>query len=258
MKKRHKWNIQALKLEALKYNSRHKFAIGSPGAYDAAFDDKIIEDICSHMQVNASKKHTKESAIEKAKKYKNKTEFRNKDYGTYKFLYKNGLLDSACLHMEKLGSYYKRLVYKIEFSDGSIYIGLTFNLNKRINDHKTCGRFKRLFLVNSYTVTNITGLVPIEEARVKEAMLIEFYKNKGINVLNKAKPGGIGGIKRKWTYELVKSLASNEKHRSVFNKKYPSAYMAAIRNGYWKEISSHMEMRSTPRYGKIKSHIIRI
>ncbi len=46
---RRKWNTDTLKLEALKYKNKVDFKIHSAGAYSAAYDKDLLNNICKHM-----------------------------------------------------------------------------------------------------------------------------------------------------------------------------------------------------------------
>lgn len=47
--KKIKWNYQTVKEEALKYEYRNKFKLGSRTAYSYAYQNGILDEICSHM-----------------------------------------------------------------------------------------------------------------------------------------------------------------------------------------------------------------
>jgi len=44
-----KWTLEALKIEALRYQTRTEFSKGSSGAYDAAWKNGWLDIVCSHM-----------------------------------------------------------------------------------------------------------------------------------------------------------------------------------------------------------------
>jgi hypothetical protein len=45
-----KWNVDSIMIEAKKYTCRSDFSKKSSGAYDAAVNMKIVDDVCSHME----------------------------------------------------------------------------------------------------------------------------------------------------------------------------------------------------------------
>lgn len=53
-----KWNYEACKKEALKYETRNKFKVNSKGAYASAAKNGWRTDICSHMKVLRREKTT--------------------------------------------------------------------------------------------------------------------------------------------------------------------------------------------------------
>ena len=54
-----------------------------------------------------------------------------------------GLDDKAFAHMKVLGDRKKRMIYAYEFPDHSVYVGLTFNYDKRDKEHKAKGLFQQ-------------------------------------------------------------------------------------------------------------------
>jgi hypothetical protein len=100
MSKPIKWTKELLYTEAKKYNRRVDFQKFSRGAYLSAKRQGLLEDVCSHMQPNATKKYTQEQILEIAKQFKTRTEFQkgSKAYASA-FLYGKDFLDLACAHM---------------------------------------------------------------------------------------------------------------------------------------------------------------
>ena len=76
---------------------------------------------------------TKERCQEESLKYDRKIDFITNKKTTYQAAYRKGFLDDICKHMKILGDKYNRCIYSYEFSDKHVYIGLTFNLEKRHN-----------------------------------------------------------------------------------------------------------------------------
>lgn len=90
--------------EAIKYTTRTQFARNSAGAYDKAWKNGWLDEICSHM-TSIQKPHgywTKEKCRIEALKYKSRTEFQKNSVRAYDKSHKNGWLDELCSHMKLL------------------------------------------------------------------------------------------------------------------------------------------------------------
>ena len=244
-----KWNTKAkCAKEAKKYTNRRDFAEFSSGAWAAAHKRKWLDDICSHMEVRWEKKwETKERCAKEAKKYTSRTDFQRCSPGAWNAANKHDWLDEICSHMETYGNLFKRCIYAFEFSDMSVYIGLTDNMQRRKRQH--------LKSSNSAVYKHIqkTSLKPIlqilheytdkEVAKNLEKFYIEDYRSNGWNILNRAKAGSLGGKYMFWTYEECKSHALQCKTRSEFLSKYPGGYASAAKNNWLDEICQHMELK---------------
>lgn len=86
----------------------------------------------------------------------------------------------------------------------------------------------------------LTDYINVENAKIEEQNYIFDYKKNGWKILNKAKAGAIGGNIIKWTYEKCKNEALKYNNRTEYFKNSTS-YYAASRNGWLKEICSHMK-----------------
>jgi hypothetical protein len=57
MKKRRVWDDESVKQEALKYQNREAFRLGSLGAYSYAKKNNMLDDVTSHMELKHVKGH---------------------------------------------------------------------------------------------------------------------------------------------------------------------------------------------------------
>ena len=94
------WTKERCHKEALKYSIRKEFVKGSSGAYNAAYKNGWLDEICSHMEIICGK-WTIETTKEEALKYNTHIEFSKGSRGAYATAYKNGWLDEICSHMIK-------------------------------------------------------------------------------------------------------------------------------------------------------------
>lgn len=246
-----RWTKEKCLDEAIKYNIRSDFKKYSSKAYVYALNNKLLDEICSHMtQLRHNKTYwTKEKCIELAKKCNSKTELKKKYYMVHLVSTKNKWLDEICYHMSiKIKE--NRCIYSYEFEDNSVYIGLTHNLKERMYRHNISGTIFNYIKNNSILpkIKQITEYLPVNEARIKEQEYIESYKNNGWNILNIAKAGSIGSNIVYWTKERCKSVALECKTKHEFDKKFRGAYSSSLKNKWLNEVCSHMENKIKPPF----------
>ena len=245
-KERGYWTFDKIKEESLKFENRSSFQKCSKSAYTIAFKKGWLDDMCSHMSNICKPKNywSIDLVKEEALKFTKRSDFK-KGSSAYSVACRKGWLDIVCSHMELQGNKYKRHIYKASFSDNSVYIGLTYNLNKRINEHLTNVKSS----VNIHMVK--TGIKPIfelittellskEDAAEMECFKIDEYTKLGFNILNKAKGGSLGSNIIIWTFESVKEEALKFTTRSNFCKFSGSAYSVALKNDWIDDMCSHM------------------
>jgi hypothetical protein len=241
-----KWDDDKLRKEAQKYQTLADFGRFSNSAYQIAHDrgKEFFDEITTHMPKLIE--WTDEMLKDEAKKFSSKTEFQKKSGRAYYAANKRGILDDITVHMEPVGNIYKRLIYAYEFPDNSVYVGLTFNLNKRDRSHMK----KTTSPVYLHIVK--TGLKPIrksltdfmdkKEAQKKESEILQSYINKGWKPLNRAKTGSLGGKFLRWTDDAIRAEALKYTVMADFGKNNVSAYRAAKERGedFFNEVTSHL------------------
>lgn len=89
------WNKERCEKEALKYESRSAYSIGSNSSYDAARRYDWLDEICSHMTGLRKPDNywNIERCEDEASKYKTKNDLRKNNSYVYKKLRENKLLD---------------------------------------------------------------------------------------------------------------------------------------------------------------------
>jgi hypothetical protein len=99
------WNIlENVREEALMYETRNEFKLGSPGAYVSARKKGWLDIVCSHMILQKGDRgywNVFENVQEEVLKYKTRLEFKLGSPGAYNSAYRNGWLDIVCSHMVK-------------------------------------------------------------------------------------------------------------------------------------------------------------
>lgn len=237
-KRRNYWSYEKCKEEALKYNSRNDFAKNSFYAYSSALKNNWL-DTYEHLY---KQKYTKEYCKEITKKYKSHKSFIKNNAYLYAIILKNNWNDELFSHFIKSGNLKKRCIYAYEFNDNYVYVGLTYNLINRNNKHMKKGPVYNHIQKSKIKpkLKQLTDYINVENAKIEEQNYIFDYKKNGWKILNKAKAGAIGGNIIKWTYEKCKNEALKYNNRTEYFKNSTS-YYAASRNGWLKEICSHMK-----------------
>ena len=94
-----------------------------------------------------------------------------------------------------------RVVYVYEMSDGSVYVGLTKNMDLRDKAHRGLTSEHRKSSVREYCLQNgleipkpriLESGLTVTEAQASERKWIREYKNRGVKVINKTDGGEIG------------------------------------------------------------------
>jgi len=240
------WSDDELRDEAAKYETLADFWRFSNSAAQTAIDRsrEFYNDITYGLKKITQ--WTDEMLKDEALKYKTMPEFKKQSPNAYQTAYSRKILKDITTHMELTGSRYKRLIYSYEFPDNSVYVGLTYNLNIRDRGHMKSNTSA------VYLHMEKTGLVPIiksksvfvdrDEAKELEGKIVQEYKDKGWDILNRATTGGLGGGTKKWTKEKIQQEASKYDNLSDFYKFAPSAINAAKAFGddFYTEVTSHM------------------
>ena len=239
------WTKETCIQEGLKFKKRSDFIKQTNGAYRYAVRNGWVNDCISHMKkIQKYSRWSKELCKQEALKYLSKTEFKKNAGGAYNMAYYGNYLDEICSHMPIIGNIKKRCIYAAEFSDGYAYIGLTFNLNRRISKHlgdKRSQIYKHIELYDIKPIfKQITEYVDIITAKAFEGKYVNDYMINGWCILNIAKTGSVGGHTGYWTKELCKLEALKYKNKKDFTFEKMGAYLSAQRNGWLDEICQHM------------------
>lgn len=217
---------------ALKYNRIVDFEKNDQAKYNAARKNGWLTDICSHM-FHRVKEWTPELLKEEALKYKYKIDFLRGNASAYTVAARLGILDSICSHMEDLGDMYKRAIYAWEFPDNYVYVGLTCNIERRINEHlrdeasQVFRHCRETGLEPTFRLKH--EYVPVNQAKRLEGETLKEYVRNGWKKLNAAKTGGIGSTREIYTEDKIRSLARTCHSRKEFMKLYRGAYSACTK-----------------------------
>lgn len=99
-RKPRKWSFEQCRSEALKYETRSEFRKNAASGYQAAHENKWLDQICGHMHKPDLTKHwTFDRCQEEALKYETKSAFERGTRGAYNAARKKDWLDQICGHM---------------------------------------------------------------------------------------------------------------------------------------------------------------
>jgi len=248
-----KWDKITIINLAKNFSSIRDFRQKEGSAYVTAKNNGWLKEVTEHMKpLHIS--WTDEMIILEARKYKTRREFEVNSESACQIARLRKIMDVACSHMDRVGNYLKRLVYSYEFPDNSVYIGLTYNKNTRHNDHTSKTKspvYKKIKQLNFEPKMIIISdsYIDSEEARILEEQTVFSYREKGWEILNKVKAGGLGGTKTKGEkLFLDKDSCHKEALKYSTQKEFregsPYAYSRAYDLQCLKEIVGHMKVRS--------------
>lgn len=255
-KKRIKWTKELCFEIALTCNTRKELSEKSRTCYTTSHKNAWLEEICAHMKTKkrALPNHwTKENCRSEASKYETRSEFEKSCLGAYTKARRKDWLDDICTHMHfrQRGVQGKKKLYLLKWiKEHKIYIGITNNPKRRINDHikNSSNSVVKLLIQNrKLPVTEIVSdWLDFKEIVKAEQKSIDEFERLGWEVLNIAKGGALGGTTLKWTEEKCAKQALKYKTRGAFEENESGCYKAALRLGIYDEICGHMKFIKYP------------
>jgi hypothetical protein len=245
-KRNNYWTLEKCIDDSLKYTTKSDWIKNSAGAYDAAHRNGWL-DICSkHMKIFTKPKGfwTLEHCQEDALKFTNKLEWAKISAGAYDAAIRNNWMELCCKHMISLGSKYRRLIYAFEFSDKSVYVGLTFNIEKRKSDHLLSNKSAvHKFIQKTkldYEFKVLSDYLDRDNASIEEGKFLKIYKDNGWRILNRIKTGGLGGDIRKWTKETCIIEALKYSTKTDWINAPNASYQIAVKHDWFEDCCRHM------------------
>ena len=249
-----KWTKSKILLDAKNFSTRKEWELGSTGAVKAAKRLNIYDEATEHMERVYKKAWTKADVLAEAKNYATKEEWKKSNQSSLNAARRNGWVEEATSHMDPVGDQYRRCLYEATISGTDlVYIGLTFNFNKRVKQHLKSRRF--IELANHYgaeaiVFKQLTDYIDTKVAAELENSLIEQYRSQGRNLLNRAKGGSVGCQPVVWTKEKVFSEAKKYTFPSQWSKESSSSYNVAALNNWLDEATTHMERKARKKLTK--------
>lgn len=254
-----KWTKQICATLAQECETPREFRKKYNGAYQACLRNGWLQEVGSHFVYPYTKygHWSVENLMSEAKKYKHRVDFKNLSSGAYQTAKKNKILDLVCFHMVPKGNRNRRYIYEIwNESKTKVYVGLTYNVTVRENSHRRQGKLQKHF-GKEFTLTPVTDLLNIDDAKAEEIRRIDDYKRRGIEVLNKQKGGNLGCANEIYTEEVCEKVIRACQSVKEIADKCPSVYHKARRMGWLSRMCDHMDYLNTkpPRgYWQVKEN----
>lgn len=230
------------KVNYVKYNSKVCIVCKIHGDFWQTPSNHLKGKGCPYCSGNA-KKWNKETCEQEARKYEYIFDFRTKSSGACNVAQRNGWLDDY-VWLKKLppkpNDYDKttKYIYAYEFVEqNAVYVGLTNSMLKRDWQHRN----SKDSSVNRFAVNNKSAIptpkkleenVPIHESGKREKHWVNYYKEQGWIILNRAKTGeresSIGiYYPIKWNKKVIREKAKEcDYNLTLFASQYPGAYEA--------------------------------
>ncbi len=245
MRKPNKWSDDLLKKSASKYTSVKEWRTKEESAYATASARGLLKKLTKGMvKIGEKGFWTKNKVKKSALKYQTKVDWIKNEDAAYRAAYKNGWIAELTKHMIPIGNKKIRCVYSISVKGKKIiYIGLTGYYQRRIRDHFDTPRILNLIKEHgkkSIITKQLTKYILAEKAIDIEKKLTLHYINTGYVVLNKAKPGSLGGTTVKWTKQKI--LAEAKKYQTIreWLNKNKKSYAAAWSMNILDQATKHM------------------
>lgn len=214
-------------------------------AYNPSIKNKWRENIYTEvgfdiMDISKNKPPrywTFEKCLEEASKYETRKIFQIESHGAYNSARKNKWLNQICSHMIIIGNKQKRLIYKFEFTDKSVYIGLTYNSNKRYKEHLISGPVNNHInnICSEFKYEELTDYIDVNIVGELENSYIEEYRERGYNILNSNSGGALGNgtkSKKEITYESCLEKSKICATRKIFYNRYKIYHKESYKNGW--------------------------
>ena len=98
-----RWDMESLRAEAAKYQTRFAFQTKSRQAYEYARTNNLLDLVAAHMKP-VYKTWNPETVRAEALRYSSRSEFSKGSRGAYLYAKRHGVLDEVCSHMKSSGS----------------------------------------------------------------------------------------------------------------------------------------------------------
>jgi len=250
------WTKERLQDEVNKYNSINKLRKNNPNVYDLVWRYGLLDELFkNHPNKGYSTKQkraghwSKEKLQDEVNKYKTREDFYTNNRKAYGAAVRNKLVDELFKNHTNQGyvdkeewkeNSYVIYVYELEKYNKS-YVGLTNNVKRRDKEHLFSEKERLIGFCRENDIPlpkykTLEENLNSTEARKREKFWLNFYKEKGWEMFNIAKAGGLGGSNIKWTKNKLQKEAEKYETRVEFSKNNRNAYVSAYSQGLLDEL----------------------
>ena len=249
------WTLDICSKEALKYSSRSYFSKMCNGAYQKAYKEGWIDEICMHMTpIHKPKGYwTLETCKKEALEYSSRNEFKIGSSSAYNKARQEKWLDKICMHMIKEADGLHYMVYGIINERlMKAYVGITRRqFSQRISNHQNITNSTHsaeIALLSDTQFIKLTDYIYTNaELKGAEGFWAKDCENKGFQILNdQTKYGRVGVGKRIYSDEYIRQVAKKYISRNEFKKHDSCAYNYACRQQIVNAVCSHMSPKYKP------------
>ncbi len=252
------WTIDLINAAAKKYKSRAAFRKYAPAAFAAAWKHGMIDSVSGHMKALRRPDWSPEQIAQEAKKFTSRSEFERRSLGAYKAAHRRKLLDEVCAHMHPKGHRYKRALYIYEFGDKSVYVGLTYDYERRHRQHMSGSKriIEKARQFGYRLIRENEWLLPEKAAR-EEAKQLRSYSSRGWEVINFSKAGSLGGSLHKWTPATLCVEVRKYRTLAEFKQHSRGAYHAAWKTGILDSLCAGLKRTKQPNGKWTRAAVLR-
>lgn len=179
-------------------------------------------------------KYSKEDCIKIANNYIYLKDFYTKEKNIYTKCVRNKWVEEVTKNLIKCNSLKKRCLYAIYFPNNTIYIGLTYNFSKRINQHLTSKGAVYEYIkdtnIHPIKIKQLTSYMNDDKIQIYEQKVINFFHWLGFTTLNRNKGGSLGQVLSHITKDECKEkLKLINFNLTIFRKKYQKYYNKCLK-----------------------------
>jgi hypothetical protein len=202
------WTCERITVVAKKYRSRSEFKANESGAYRAAWQSGMMDQVCAHMRENKKPNGywTLQRLSREARKYRFRSDFEKGSPAAYNAALRQKVVSEACSHMERkpMPAFWT-----------------TQRIRQAARECRSVAEFLQLH-PGAYSAASKSGVLKIVCRHMRRSR----------------KPDGY------WTEERLRTIAMRFKTRIDFKRRSAAAYTAASRLGLLDQICAHMKFEA--------------
>lgn len=197
-------------------------------AYEEIVKAELINDLFPDTRKPFHYWDNQENIIKAASECTSLINFRTKYSKAYQNALELGILNN--LNLKRSGNNYLRCVYAFEFESKNVYVGLTYNYEKRIAQHLSDKNSSVFNFINfnpnvKYLHIKLSEYINKDECSELETKILNNYLSDGWNKINISKTGGLGSNSSIWTIENALDVCKKyNNYKELINSVDKNAY----------------------------------